>query len=110
MNQASPSNPIRYFSAVDSTRVEIYETRKGLDVRSVFLRFGTFDLELTSFRGGKIEVYSMSEGLATFRGYLNEYAPVLGCVLRRLLSEAWLRGQPSQAARRALELSNGSVA
>lgn len=60
--------------------------------------------ELTSFKGGAVEVYLVEAGLATHMGTVAQYAPGGGCLLAALRS-AWYSAQPSKAAREAFEAS-----
>lgn len=60
--------------------------------------------ELTSFKGGPVEVYVQSrDGLMMYQGSVRDYAP--GMELRNALKAAWLKAQPSKAALVSFEAS-----
>ena len=54
-------------------------------VDQVLVEIDGRDFELTSYRGGPIEVYSIEDGLATFRGYIL----ALPAKMRARLVAAW---------------------
>lgn len=97
---------------INGTEVETYKVEKSRDfygraLRRVFARLAGWDLELTSFNGGEIEVYKYFAGdaVASYQGKLSDFAPNLDSVLRRTLSQVWREAQPSRAAFAALQLS-----
>ena len=81
-------------------------------LRSVYVTFpyvgpegSPYHFEMTSFKGGPVELYRQSkDGIMFFEGTIRDYAPG-GESLRQEFREAWYSQQPSQAARRSFELS-----
>ena len=60
--------------------------------------------ELTSFKGGAVEVYVESkDGIMMYQGSVRDYAP--GLELRAALRAAWVSAQPSKAALKSFEMS-----
>jgi len=60
--------------------------------------------ELTSFKGGPVEVYVQNkDGIMMYQGTVRDYAP--GLELRAALRAAWTSAQPSKAAKASFEAS-----
>lgn len=91
---------------------------RGGNLRRVFFTFvnvappgaewttehGGRKFELTSFKGGPVEVYVFNrEGIPMYQGTVRRYAP--GQKLRQAMREIWYQEQPSKAAREAFEAS-----
>jgi hypothetical protein len=82
----------------------------GKTLRRVFVTLpnvgtqeGGLQMELTSFDGQAVEVYTLSEGIMMYRGTVRSYFP---CPQGQAwLRAAWLHEQPSKAARKAFEAS-----
>jgi len=79
------------------------------NLRRVFVSFplvaeGGYHFEMTSFRGGPVELYRRdSDGIYIYQGSVRAYAP--GDELRDAFRAAWYAEQPSKAARDAFEKS-----
>jgi hypothetical protein len=97
---------------------EITRSDRGGNLRRVFFTFvnvappgadwvtdhGGRKFELTSFKGGPVEVYVFNrEGLPIYQGTVRRYAP--GQELRQAFREIWNQEQTSKAARDAFEAS-----
>lgn len=60
--------------------------------------------ELTSFKGGAVEVYVRnSDGIYMYQGNVRDYAP--GAELQAAFKAVWVKAQPSKAALASFEAS-----
>ncbi len=63
--------------------------------------------EMTSFKGGAVELYVVEAGLASYVGTIANYAK--GESLIAAFRKAWISAQPSKAARASFEASASSL-
>lgn len=69
------------------------------------LNHGGRKFELTSFKGGAVEVYveDPTTGIYMYQGNVRSYAP--GESLRTCFKDVWVKEQPSAAALKSFEMS-----